>query len=311
MGEWSKKIGEHGENVCEELLKIIGWSEPLHGIDIPCLKGQLHQKSAGPRKQHGIDFLAHHKSPLFDQTLQFACISSKFSTASYPNNPIATFKSHLRDIETAIECFALSDQCRSIKSNYRVSRTQHAGVLVWLHSSDEEGSYHDLLSKVDAIKFDGDLELSNPIFVIDNQQASFIFDCDNYMSLYFTGYEVSFFYQKSGNNDYSDLNQKSSGNIMPIEMITSKVIIYKATKDNNIVLVLITEEPFNQDSLLMLIGLCHEISSNLSSDIRICFPDYKKLQHENTVRNSKALFVDRGFASRISVENFKPSLFNK
>lgn len=29
MGEWSKKIGEYGEDVVEKFLSIIGWHEPL------------------------------------------------------------------------------------------------------------------------------------------------------------------------------------------------------------------------------------------------------------------------------------------
>ena len=29
MGEWSKKIGEYGEDVVEKFLSIIGWHEPV------------------------------------------------------------------------------------------------------------------------------------------------------------------------------------------------------------------------------------------------------------------------------------------
>lgn len=310
MGEFSKKVGEHGEDVCEKLLEIIGWTDPLKGIDIGCLKGKDHQKSLTARRTHGMDFLEHHQSPLFDHTLQFACISSKFSNSPYPNNPIRTLKNHLRDIETLVECFIPSDDCKTIKSNYRVNRTQFAGVLVWLHSSDLEDTYDDLISKVSSIQFDGDLELSNPIYVIDNKQASFLFDCHNYMKHNFSGYDVSFFYHKSGNNNLSTLEQKSSGHKMPIEMITSKVIIYKAVNGEKTILTFITEENFSKESLMMLIGLAHEISSNLSSDIKVCFPDYKKIAHENIVRSGKSLIEDIAFKSKISVESFKPDLFN-
>lgn len=36
MGEWSKKIGEYGENLVERFLSVIGWNDPVKGITIPC-----------------------------------------------------------------------------------------------------------------------------------------------------------------------------------------------------------------------------------------------------------------------------------
>ena len=36
MGEWSKKIGEYGENVVEEFLFIVGWSNLSKGLTISC-----------------------------------------------------------------------------------------------------------------------------------------------------------------------------------------------------------------------------------------------------------------------------------
>lgn len=38
MGEWSKKIGEYGEDIVERFLSIIGWKDPAKGIQINCLK---------------------------------------------------------------------------------------------------------------------------------------------------------------------------------------------------------------------------------------------------------------------------------
>jgi hypothetical protein len=34
MGEWSKKIGEYGENVVEKFLSIIGWNNVKTGPEI-------------------------------------------------------------------------------------------------------------------------------------------------------------------------------------------------------------------------------------------------------------------------------------
>lgn len=38
MGEWSKKIGEYGEDVVEKFLSIIGWNDSDKGIQIDCYK---------------------------------------------------------------------------------------------------------------------------------------------------------------------------------------------------------------------------------------------------------------------------------
>lgn len=309
MGEWSKKIGEHGEAVSKQLLNIIGWNNLQHGIDITCVKGSDHKKSEKPRSTHGMDFLSHHKSPLFDHTLQFACISSKFSADDYPNSPVNTFKSHIRDIETLIECFILSTECKEVKQRTQgVVRTQFAGVLIWLHDSNEPTPCHDLIEKLESIRFSGELELNHPIYVVDNRQAFFLFACHNYMKMNFSDYDVNFFYHKSGNNNSGDRDHKSSGKILPLEMITSKVIIYKAVNNNDIVLVFITDEPFSKESLKVMIGLAHDISSNLSTKINICFPDLNILRNENDIESIKAIFEDQSFTSRIDIKNYHSSL---
>ena len=58
MGEWSKKIGEHGENIVEKFLSIIGWLEPVKGITMPCsmLNGEHKKRKGESVKTHGIDF---------------------------------------------------------------------------------------------------------------------------------------------------------------------------------------------------------------------------------------------------------------
>ena len=48
MGEWSKKIGEYGEDVVEKFLSIIGWHEPVKGITIPCsMQNGEHKNDRG------------------------------------------------------------------------------------------------------------------------------------------------------------------------------------------------------------------------------------------------------------------------
>ncbi len=34
MGEWSKKVGEHGEKVVKEFFDLIGWSSSQDGVEM-------------------------------------------------------------------------------------------------------------------------------------------------------------------------------------------------------------------------------------------------------------------------------------
>ena len=54
MGEWSKRIGDEGEDIVECFLRIIGWDEPQRNFDIQCLKPGEHGTQSN-RKTHGLD----------------------------------------------------------------------------------------------------------------------------------------------------------------------------------------------------------------------------------------------------------------
>ena len=51
MGELSKTSGENGEKITEELLKLIGWINPMKGVSVPC-NIKAHNKQT-----HGNDFV--------------------------------------------------------------------------------------------------------------------------------------------------------------------------------------------------------------------------------------------------------------
>lgn len=90
MGEWSKKIGEHGENIVEKFLSIIGWLEPVKGITMPCsmLNGEHKNDKGESVKTHGIDFMYSYINPLIDGQLNNVIISSKYSMEKYPNRAL-------------------------------------------------------------------------------------------------------------------------------------------------------------------------------------------------------------------------------
>ena len=92
MGEWSKKIGEYGENVVEKFLSTIGWCEPLKGITMQCsmLNGEHKNDKGESVKTHGIDFLYSYINPLVDGQLNNIVISSKYSSPKGEKSDSAT-----------------------------------------------------------------------------------------------------------------------------------------------------------------------------------------------------------------------------
>ena len=58
MGEWSKKVGEVGEEIAGVFLQTIGWDTAQHGVALPCLRPETHNKAGDGRGTHGVDFLA-------------------------------------------------------------------------------------------------------------------------------------------------------------------------------------------------------------------------------------------------------------
>lgn len=58
MGEWSKKIGEYGEDVVKTFFSVIGWNDLTSGVQLTCLNKEKHLNDKGnPKTTHGIDFL--------------------------------------------------------------------------------------------------------------------------------------------------------------------------------------------------------------------------------------------------------------
>lgn len=316
MGERSKNIGEHGENVVKNLLDIIGWNNAIKGVDVECSDGEEHKplENKGPRKEHGIDFVHYHESPLFDKTIHFHCISSKYKEdSSYPNSPTKKFKEYLKDISTAVDCYSKSSQCKKVKrSQTTANNAFYSGVLFWLHNSQEEDSYENLLAKVDNIRLPSDFTIHNPIHIVDNKQASFLFDCHNFMANTFKNHDISYLYQKTGTNEGSPKDFNSSGTALPVELITSELFIYRADKrdSDEVTACILTLEKFSDEALFQILGLAHDITLALPSCITIAFDGYSESKHGQTVSEVKMRFSDDKFTQRVNVTSLHFNMHN-
>jgi len=308
MGEWSRRIGEVGEEIVGEFLDLIGWGDSQRNLTLSCMKGQRHGNGERTRRTHGIDYLFSYESQLSNRTLDHLVISVKYSLEPYPANPNSRFKDHFLDLAKTMECFKGSEIRQS--SNSQFSGIDHArdiGVLFWL-SNDTSGT-DDVIQRVASVR---NLDQYNydSIYVIDNKRVSFIYDVIKYLSVNRPGSEIEFFYPRTGRN-YNPINKESSGKVLPVEFINSGVLPLKlGNGDDSKTFVVAVTDGFHRDHLKRLMGLAYEITSDFAKDTLILFPDFDRIHHENQVSEAKSSFKDKRFTENVRVSSYRTNFRN-
>jgi len=304
MGEWSKLVGEHGEEIVATILELVGWGNNRANIDINCTKPEKHKTGSNPRKKHGIDFVFSYKSELEERTVCHAVISSKFTADKYPNNPTETFKSHFLSLAKDVECFKKSPIRKENASVFTASRDKCFGVLFWL--SNEENESFDLLDKIYSVKNIDDIDYST-IYVIDNMRAAFVYDTiislrhDPKIS------SVNFLYMTNGSNN-SAADRLSSGKIMPVEFLNSGIIpLSITTSSGESILAISCMDKTDEPTLKRLIGLAQGIAYDFPGKVLICLPDFNPLKHKEILEGAKSAFPDVHFIEKITIKNIKDS----
>ena len=302
MGEWSKKLGEHGEDIVESLLKLIGWHSSIKGTDIDCFKQKEHGKDGSLRKQHGIDFIFSSSSPLEDDLLRHLLVSSKFSSKPYPNSPSSTFKSHIIDLATAIESKKKSETKKRINKSYQnVNSDSVSGVLFWINSADDPST--DIVQQVCNVKGIDDFPYGT-IYVIDNYRASFLYDTIIYARSSFGKENYRFLYPSTGKN-IGTSTRLTSGEILPAEYLNSGIIPFHIETDKKKTLLICCQENFSENTLKRLIGFSMAATLEFANEVIIAFPDYEFTKHKQDVDIAKACLANKKFASTIKVSSYK------
>jgi hypothetical protein len=300
MGEWSKNVGDAGEAIAAEFLRLIGWGTAQHGVVVPCLKGEAHNRATDGRGTHGIDYLIARRSPLLDGVGQNLVISVKFSDEPYPRNPNPVFKKHQADLARTLECFRNSEQRGRLLQTIRgVTRTQDIGVLIWINN-DVRG-LADVISQVETVRDDDTLSYDS-IYTVDNNRAQFIFDSVHYVRGIADGSEVTFFYPETGKNA-NPLTKDTHGPCLPVEFVNSSVLAFRIADEGSKqrALAVSTLEPFSESGFKRLMGLAQSLSQGWSSRAIVAFPDYDKLHHQNEVQSAKTCFTNASFADSTEV----------
>lgn len=303
MGEWSKKIGEHGENVVEKFFEIIGWNDMIKGVDIPCSNEFHKNENDNQRTSHGVDFIFSYMNPLVSEQLSNVLISAKYKTTKYPNSATSTFKKYINDLITALECYEFSELKNNTISGFGTSSINDAGVLVWLNNNSD--SDDDLISKISTARV-LETQSNKFLFVVDNKRVAFLLEVMKYVKTKTEKYDYSFYYPNTGRN-INPITRENDGKILPLEYLNSSIIPIKLVNkynDKEKCLVLATIDNFEEDDLIRLIGLSKDISTELVGEVIIAFPDYDKLQHEASVSLAKQKFQAQDYTKNVQVVNF-------
>lgn len=303
MGEFSKRIGEIGEEIVVEFLALIGWHNPVKNFDIPSIDPEKHGKNS-----HGIDAYFHYKSPVISKTIENVLISVKYSKDKYPNAPVAKFKDYYKDLGMAIESFKLSEIKSKTNNNHSdFEGVFDRGIIFWLNNVEED-SQQDLLNKLFKIEVPKDFN-HDGIFLVDNNKIEFFFNAIEFVKRKFPTKTVQFTYFNTGLNADNDLPK--NGTIMPIQYLASNILPIRIQTDiEKNTLILCSKENFEEEELIKLIGLAKNITANYQSNTIIAFSDFNKLKHEQIVDNAKQVFEEASFINSLSVENFNPNFRN-
>lgn len=306
MGEWSKKIGEFGEDSVEKFLNLIGWddSRTLKGTEIPCLNDSHLSKTGKNSTTHGIDFLYSYYCPLADEVWKNVLISVKFTADKYPNSPNSVFKGYYNDLANTIECFSSSEVCCQIQQNIEYCNVvDDIGVLFWLSNKDDIDN-NDIIAKISSARIDENNRIK-AIYVVDNKRVAFISQVISYIRTAFPDYNYDFFYPNTGKNNIAS-KKINYGKNLPVEFLNSSILPIRVEhKDNNkdIRLLLFSIDSYESDELKKLIGIAKDLTSSWTWKTHICLPDYNDLMHLQEVKIAKNHFKGK-FVETVSVLNY-------
>ncbi|MGJ7032302.1 GapS4a family protein [Niabella hirudinis] len=309
MGEWSKSIGEKGENIVQFIFEnILNFNSLLQNESINCIKGLKHKDkdSQSNKSSHGIDGLISYKNPLEDYTIDIGLISSKYVGGEYTKYPTTLFKSHIKDLAYSLECFNNSKLKNSINQNFiGVNKTEIFGILVWLSNTSD--LKFDLISKVNNIQIDSDL-VFDKIILLDNNKVNFLYESIHRTKEVFGGNNVDFVYHNSGLN-FTSLQESSFGKIFPLNYLYSDIIALRTERDNIISLSIFINDDFEEEQFVQILNFAKSFDHlNAVNKVILNYKAYDYLNNENLVKEKLVKFPMYKIDQNLEIKKF-PSDF--
>ncbi|MEZ4811102.1 MAG: hypothetical protein R2819_12145 [Allomuricauda sp.] len=307
MGEYSKEIGERGEEIVEYLFKdLLGYPYYRTNLSIDCSYELDHSiKKGKKRKTHGIDGLVSYKNPLENTVLDIGVISVKYTKDKYPNSPRSKFRDFFKELAWTIQCFGHTDLKSGIESKASdIDKTTITGVLFWL-SDNENSKNADLLPEISKSQFEGDELLFDKILFVDNSRLAFIFNVLEILKNKYGRESLDFVYPRTGRNIFPEHNE-GFGKYFPMDFFAYDILPIRInTINEGVLFALICRKPFDEDELIQIIGLAKSFNHlEATTKTIIGFPDYNKLSNSDSVNSILMEFVDDSFRSQIEIVNY-------
>lgn len=301
MGEYSKRVGEVGESVVADLLRLLGWQNIMRNEDIDSIDTDFRKKT------NGVDGYYHYNNPMISNTIENVIYSCKYSTSPYPTSQaqiVNTFKSYYTDLAKAIESFKKSILKQKTCEGYEfIDNCFDRGVLFWLNNSSDRDK--DLITKLGKIELTTETN-HDGIFLVDNKRAEFLYNAMSYALAAYRGYDIDFIYFINGLN-MADTNLRN-GKIMPVEYINSSILPLRLSKEKETIVMLFTIDDFDENDLMKYFGIANKIGCNTQGSTVICFPNYLETKHKTIVEAKKQIFQESSFTTNLHIVNYNQPL---
>jgi hypothetical protein len=303
-GEKSKSSGEYGEKIATEFLKLIGWENALSGKDIPCVHKEIHKGADGnPRQKHGVDFIVKYECPLMSRVECDILISVKHRDGyPGPKGAITEFKSYLKDIAEATECYP-GHELFSQKI-LGTNKKAISNIIMWFSSVLEEQN-KGIISDVLNFRNSDDVDYKT-VYLVDNKKANFLYSSIQYVKNKDNNFY--FYYPDTGFN-MDTVQRTHQGPILPVQCINSPIQLFKLIESTGECLVITIEDDFSVEYFNRLIQLARLVTEGWASKIIIAFPNYNDYSNKEEVTKIIAQIKDRTFAKKISIDRFDYSDF--
>lgn len=289
MGEWSKLIGETGEQRVKRLLDLIGWSPNMANHDIPCSYPKEHgnQEKSQLRREHGLDASFLYRCPLFDGTQQHVVVSVKYSNDRYPTEGKrgTTFGEYYRSLTQMCVCYQKSPLYGELtKSDADVCRFTVAGVLFWLNHCPEDDAASICPALVSSRP---DADLGIPVYLMDNHQAAFIYDSIAFIRRNF-GDSFTFNYHSTGKN-LDSRTRSHQGKLLPIHLLNAPQIVFRLENAGKLLLIC-SKNPFSESDFKRLCDLAQYLTQAWATRVLIAFRAYDKMREGQIVDKVKQMY---------------------
>lgn len=314
MGERSKTIGEKGEQIVGNFLKMIGWNNPQPNRTLTCVHPIEHKskQAKNNRTTHGIDFFYANKSNLKINTLDNIVISVKFSAAEYPKSPSTDFKTHLTDLSQTLECFVRSelrqDSITDFNDQRSIKKADDLGVLFWINNN--KTSVQNIAKEVATIEIPKDLKFSS-VYLVDNYRMAFIHQTLTKLNSKYSDYDINFHYNQSDAN-FSDPDIKKYGKSMPVEYLTADIIPFRLIDrvHNKDLFCISLNDNFSEQNLNYILSYASDVSLDFTTNFVILYPDYNELEHATIYEKSVGKFNRREHKISVRIHSFNTEFWS-